>query len=247
MRGAARGGPGIQSLHHAWTLPPELARTLTRVGSLVALVVALSPPLQGAAHRYAVFETVQYCLLAVVVPALAVLGAPWRLLGLSPLLERLDAGRARRRTIQRAAVELAPALAVLVAWRTPALVDRLQQHPFLLALEAVTLVPAGALIWLDCVASPPAVPRLSPLGRLPVAAVSMWTLWILAYIVGMATSDSYPAFAHVGGRSLSTAADLQLTAGVMWVVAAAAFLPILFSNLMAWLRSDHGGWPASLK
>ncbi len=244
---AARGGPGDQSLHHTWRFPPGFTRTVARVGSLVALVLAVSPPLAGAAQRYAVFETVQYCLLAVVVPALAVVGAPWRLLGLSSLLERLDASRARRRTIRRAAIELVPALAALVAWRTPALVDRLQQHPFLLALEAVTLLPAGALIWLDCVASPPLLPRLSPLGRLPVAAVSMWTLWILAYIVGMATSDSYPAFAHVAGRRLSTAADLQLTAGVMWVVAAAAFLPILFSNLMAWLRSDHGGWPTSLK
>ena len=54
------------------------------------LVGALVPPLSTVARRVEVLEALQFALLAIGVPALVVLGAPWRLLGLA-------AGHARRR------------------------------------------------------------------------------------------------------------------------------------------------------
>ena len=52
-------------------------------GALVVLVVALVPPFSDAARRTEYAEALQFSLLALVVPALLVIGAPWRRLRLS--------------------------------------------------------------------------------------------------------------------------------------------------------------------
>lgn len=217
------------------TLGP--VRRALAFGALLALAVSLAPPLATEARRYLSFETLQFGLLGLVVPVLFVLAAPWRLLGLA---DRLEAHSTRKRqSAWHAGFVLVPAVGVLVLWRTPALVDALSRHPYLLGLEAVTLLPAGTLVWLELVASPPSYPRLSPLGRIPAAAVTMWALWTLAYIVGFAASGAYPAYAHLTGRALSQGADEQVAAGLLWAVGAGSFVPVLFASLMSFLRSEE--------
>lgn len=212
-------------------------------GALLALALAIAPPVATEARRYLTFETLQFALLGLVLPALVVLAAPWRLFGLAGWLEARSARP--RRTPWQAGLVLLPAIAVLAAWRTPALVDALARHPYLLALEALTLVPASTLIWLELIASPPSHPRLSPLGRIPGAAVAMWVLWILAYLVGFSASGAYPAYAHLSDRALSRAADEQVAAGLLWAVTAGCFLPMLFSSLMSFLRSEEKKAPTA--
>ena len=51
--------------------------------AVLLLVGALVPPLSTVARRVEVLEALQFALLAIGVPALVVLGAPWRLLGLA--------------------------------------------------------------------------------------------------------------------------------------------------------------------
>lgn len=220
------------------TVPFGPGRRALCLGALVVLAVAVAPPLGSSALRYVSLETVQFALLAIVLPALLALGAPWRLLGLAPALERANAKRQLHPTLSRAALWAAPALAVLVAWRVPALVDALARHRAVLALEVLSAVPAGVVIWLELLPSPPSVPRLSPVARIPVGAVTMWALWILAYIVGFNGTHAYPAYTHLRHRSLSSGADQQLAAGLLWCSAAIAFLPVLFANLMAFLRRE---------
>jgi cytochrome c oxidase assembly factor CtaG len=212
-------------------------RRALALGALVALAVAVAPPLATEARRYLSFETLQFGLLGLVIPALLVLAAPWRLFGLG---ERLESRSTRERPAAwHAAFVLVPAVGVLVLWRTPGLVDALSRHPYLLVLEAVTLLPAGTLVWLELVASPPSYPRLSPLGRIPAAAITMWALWTLAYIVGFDASGAYPAYAHLTGRALSQGADEQVAAGLLWAVGAVCFVPVLFASLMSFLRSEE--------
>jgi cytochrome c oxidase assembly factor CtaG len=233
-------------------------RSALLLTALVLLVVSLVPPVAIVARRYEAAEAIQFCLLAVAIPALAVMGAPWRRLGLagrpvpgpddettagttSPKgpVDRLAEGRRRHPEVWRSAGFFALFLAGAVLWRTPPAVNGLARHPWLAAVEAVTLVPVGMGLWLELVESPPLSPRLSRPHRVALAAVSMWLIWVLAYLVGLSHVSWYHAYAHHPGSGLSLSADQQLTTGMMWFISGCAFIPVVFWNLVRWLQSEE--------
>ncbi len=127
----------------------------------------------------------------------------------------------------------------MVAWRIPPSVDALARHGWLSLLEAVSLMTAGVGLWLELVESPPFSPRLARPKRIALAAVAMWTIWVTAYLVGLSHASVYRSYAHVAGRDLSVSADQALTTGILWVTSLGAFIPVIFSNLVLWLRSDE--------
>jgi hypothetical protein len=65
----------------------------------------------------------------------------------------------------------------------------------------------------------------------------MWTIWVPAYLVAMSNSNWYRAYDHTAGTGLRPAIDQQIAAGVLWGIAGACFIPLIFWNLMQWLRS----------
>ncbi len=225
--------------------------------AVVLLVVALVPPLSTKARTVEALEALQFALLALAVPALAVLGAPWRRLGLAAppsarvdaegvtvperagVADRVAAARRRHRHMGRSVSYVLAEAVVVVAWRVPASVDGLARHGWLSVVEAVTLVPAGIGLWLELVGSSPFAPRLDPPRRMAVAAVSMWVIWVTAYVVGLSHGAVYTAFSHSAGRGLSASADQAVTTAVLWLASLCAFVPVVFTALMAWLRADH--------
>lgn len=225
-------------------LPTGRARPALLAGSVAVLVLVLAPPLSTLARHYQVAQAVQFAALAVVVPALAVLGAPWSAGGRRAPGRWLHRGAqrradARRRHPQavRAGAEVAAGLAVIVGCHTPAVVDAVARHGALLLVQAVVLVAAGATVWLECVVSPPLAPRWPALSRAVAAACAMWVLWTMAYLVAMSRAPWYPALHHAGG--LSAAADAQLASIVLWLAATACFVPAVFANALRWLRDDE--------
>ena len=231
--------------------PVERARPWAALAGLLLFLVALVPPLSTWTRHSEVLESLQFSVLAVVVPCLVVVGAPWRLVGLaapgpgpaaaSPprALDRLAEGRRRHPEFARALGFLAFDLVAVVAWQTPAAVDGLVAHGWLAPVEAVTLVAAGVALWVECVSSPPLAPRLVRPLRALLAALAMWAMWAMAYLVGLAHASWYHGFIHRPGHGLSAAADQQFSTAVLWAVAAAAFLPVIFVNVVTWLRSDE--------
>ena len=227
--------------------------------ALVLLVVCLVPPVGTWARRYEFVEAIQFSFLAIVVPALLVIGAPWRRLGLAsrhpgPLdddgapvvgaqswkaADRLAHGRRRHPEALRTVVFACLYLAGAILWRIPATVNALARHPWLVVVEAVTVVAVGIGLWLELVESPPLTPRLSRPNRLALAAVSMWTIWVLAYLVGLSHASWYSAYAHHAGSGFSLSADQQLTTGMMWLISGCAFIPVVFWNLIRWLQSEE--------
>jgi cytochrome c oxidase assembly factor CtaG len=230
-------------------------RLLLLVGAAIVLIACVVPPLSVVARRYEFAEALQFSLLAIVVPVFVVSGSPWCHLGLagrSPpkeekvasttALQAADAlAQSRKRhpeVLRSAAFAVLFAVGVII-WRIPPMVNALASHPWLLAVEAITLLVVGIGLWLELIDSPPLKPRLSRPNRIGLAALSMWTIWVLAYLVGLSHASWYHGYAHVAGGGFSLSADQQLTTGVMWFISGCAFIPVIFWNLVRWLQSEE--------
>jgi hypothetical protein len=221
-------------------------RWLAAVGVALA-ILACVPDLLGLARGSEVVQTLWYALVATVAPALIVLGAPWSSLAAggsltSRLIERLAGATTEPRGLAPSFAVLSLDLVALVSWRAPVLVDALSRHPGLVVVESATLVAAGIGLWLELVDASPVATRSPRPRRAVLAALAMWTVWTVAYLEGMSSTGLYTAFRHVAGAGLSGAADRQLSAAVLWAVAAVVFMPVVFWNLSRWLRAEgHAG------
>jgi cytochrome c oxidase assembly factor CtaG len=228
-----------------------LRRSWLAAGAVILVLICLVPPAGIYARRYVFAESLQFVLFAVAVPALLVLGAPWRRLGFSrPARDGAtarrpgqagrggQAGRAVRRGsgFPRGVAVLLTCMGTLIAWRLPVSVNALATLPGLAVLEMVTLVGAGSALWLELVESPPLLPRLSRPLRAVFAALAMWTIWILAYILGFSQVAFYTAYSHAG---LSSVADQEIATGIMWAVPALCFVPVVFVTAITWLRDTE--------
>ncbi len=231
-------------------MPAWLARVRPwlAVAALVLIVGMLLPPLGSYAREYEFVESLQFAVFAVAAPALLMLGAPWRFLGLSRRLGR-DSGRppgladrlarSRGTGAGRAIVALVAFIVLAIAWRLPATGNALARDPGVAVAEMVTLIAGGSGVWLELVESPPLLPRLSRPQRAAMAAVAMWTIWVLAYIMGMSNAAWFVAYSHAAGHGLSTAADQQVAVAILWAVPALCFAPVIYGVLMAWLRDSQ--------
>jgi len=233
-------------------------RDVLAVLGLLLWVLNLVPPLSQWSRQYQFVESIQFCLFAVCIPALLVIGAPWRWLGLASRephvvdVDGLTAPVAKPRLIDRRAVSrmrrsgdrVAYALGTLfilstIFWRIVPIVDFGVSHAWLAPVESVALVIVGVMLWLDLVESPPMSPGAARPFRIGLAAVSMWVIWIIAYLGAMSGRSWYPGFTEAAGRGVSLAADQQLSTGFMWLLTACSLLPVIFWNLIHWLQSEE--------
>lgn len=222
---------------------------------MLALAVLL-PPVGVEARRYVFAQAVQFAVLAAAVPALVVLGAPWRrggraastlagpLVGVSPpgettlgLVDRVAVARSHRQpsTIRCLAI-LFGFIALAVFWRLPLTVNAMVTRPILTVVEAVTLLAGGIALWLELVESPPLLPRIARPLRAAFAAVPMWTIWATAYIMGFSHSVWFSALGHRPNHGLGVIADQEIAAVVLWAVPGICFIPVVYFSLITWLR-----------
>ena len=236
--GAADGRPRLQ--------PPHWRAACLAAAVLVA-VLALVPPLATVARQAEYAASLQFSLLAIAVPALVALGAPWRLLGLAGsgalsepprLADRLADRRRRHRELPWSIAYIACDVGVAIGWHTPGAVSTLSAHGWLAFVEAAVLFAFGLGVWLELVSSPPLEPRSGHLRRAVLGAFCMWAFWILAYVTGLSNRGFYHNFSHVPG-GLSAAADQQIAAAILWFAAGAAFIPVIFWNALTWLQSEE--------
>lgn len=222
--------PAGVTAHRRGTAPPRL---LLAAAGAVLVAASLVPPLSTLARRNLIAETVQFSMLAMVCPVLIVLGAPWRALRLSSRADRVAARRDRQGSFWRAAVFLVAFVVVSVAWRLPPVLDALARLPGLVAAEAVTLLAAGIGLWLELVHSPPLAPRVTLPQRAILGALGMWSVWITAYALGFSSLPVVHAYGGATGLGSVTAQEAAV--GLVWGVAAACFLPVIFAAVFTWL------------
>ncbi len=191
----------------------------------VLLVLAVVP-LEMIVRRYLFAESIQFCAFAMAIPALLALGAPW-----APRLGRLSFGWAMAVGVVFTGVCL--------LWRLPPVLDALARHPVLQLPEAVTLLLAGTSLWLQLVGS--AAVRLTRTQRAAVAALVMWSIWAIAYVLGFANHAVIHAYDPAG--SLGAVTDQELSAALTWAVSGACFIPVISVTLLGWLRDSAAAGP----
>jgi cytochrome c oxidase assembly factor CtaG len=234
---------------------PAPARPWLAAAGVALIVACLVPPLSGLARRYLFVESIQFCVFALAAPALVALGAPWRLLPggaarLAPrLAPRLTGARQHWASFVVTLSYLIAWVVLCLFWRLPSVLDGLARHAVLVLPEALTLGAAGLGLWLELVPAPvaaqPSAPRRSRPERALVAALAMWSLWAIAYVLGFAHDSVVHAYDQAGSH-LGTVADQEITAFLLWAAAGVAFAPVVFTVLLSWLKdsSEPAGEPA---
>ena len=209
------------------------------------MAACLVPPLSVLARRYLFVESIQFCVFAMAAPALVALGGTARLGARDParLPSAPRPAGARRPWFVAALSYLIAWVVLCLFWRLPAVLDGLARHPVLVLPEALTLGAAGLGLWLVLVPGPP--PRRPRPERALLAALAMWSIWVIAYLLGFANDSVVHAYDQAGSH-LGTVSDQEITAFVLWAAAAAAFLPVVFTTLFTWLKdsSEPAGEPA---
>ena len=142
-------------------------------------------------------------------------------------------------TAARAWVALVVFVALVAVWRTPAAIDALAGHEPLSLLQSATLVVSGSGLWLNLLDSDAPITGAGRPRRMIMAAIAMWVIWALAFIVGFSGHPMFSAYPHRAGSGLSALGDQELAVGVLWAIPGLALVPVVFVNLVNWLRAQE--------
>jgi len=137
----------------------------------------------------------------------------------------------------RAWIALVVFVGVVALWRSAAVIDALARREPLILLEAATLVAPGCALWLNLVDSGPSLAGAGRPRRMTMAALAMWSIWVLAFILGFSGHPMFSAYHHRAGSGLSALSDQELAVAVLWAIPTLAMMPVVFGNLVKWLRS----------
>jgi putative membrane protein len=239
---------------------PGQARRLARAaayqaGLLLALLAVVSP-MGYWSYRFVGARDLQDVILAIVAPALIVLGAPWRPLSRGLRLDgRLpwpdqraagdagadDAARRNRSPGWRVLpiVVTVTFCAIWWAWHLPALFDAALHSSAVYALEMASYLAAGVLLWLQLVDSPPLRPQLSPLRRVALLLCVAASGTVLGLIRVYSSGLAYPAYLGFRHHVLSVVSDQQVGGAVLWVIPLVPFSIVAVALAVGWLNEDE--------
>jgi putative membrane protein len=218
---------------------------LAFVGGCVALVIALSPPLDEWSERWLAAHMVQHELLMVVAAPLIAVGAPLvGMLWAMPLRLRHAIVGMVEHTLLPTLWETmtAPALAFMIyglalwIWHIPALYDAALEHETIHAVQHLCFFGTAALFWWGIVHG-----RQGRLGYgaavvyLFVSAVHGGVLGALLTVSPRVWYGPYLAH-HPSG--LTPLEDQQLAGLLMWIPAGLAFVAGALFLFAGWLRQS---------
>jgi putative membrane protein len=253
---------------YLWAFRPAPARTsmasrtvlrarhqaLAFLAGVLAVLAALSGPVERFADELFWVHMVQHLLLLTVAAPLFVLAAPWAL----PLrLLRPDArrravawwrdGRSTRPLRVVAAFLAVPAAAWilfnanLVGWHVPAAFDLTLRSAPVHDLEHVLFLGFGVLFWAQVIDSPPLHARLGHLQRVLYVVAAATVGWALSIALTLVSSPLYAPYGELAARpgGLSGLTDQRIAAGVMLVPGSIAFAIAAALALTRWLGEEE--------
>ena len=195
-------------------------------GGLVAILVALEPPVDSLADSLFSMHMVQHVLLLTVAPPLLVLGRPWL-------------------RVWRPAVSWVLLNGTLILWHVPTLYDAAVRNEWIHAFEHLTFLATGIVFWAQVVGAPPLRARLTNIQRAAFLWAAMLPGWILAIVLAFASTPLYPAYADLTSRPahLDAMGDQAIAGGVMWVPGSLAYMIAIIYSFYRWLENDAGAAP----
>jgi putative membrane protein len=224
-------------------------------GGLATLALAVASPIDAYAGELFWVHMVQHVLLMMVAPPLLLLGRPWpRLsrplpLGLRrPLARTVLAGPSLsplRGAVRWLAAPL-PAFVLfngtLLLWHVPALYDLTLRDGPVHDLEHALFFGTALLFWVHLLPGVSGRPQLADGARAVYGTAALLVSWILAIVLGLASSPLYGAYASLADRpgGLSALGDQQLAAGVMWVPGSLPYCIVLVVVALRWLDPAAG-------
>jgi putative membrane protein len=207
---------GVLRRRFGWGPPPSRGCvTAFLAGTAILAGAVLGPLAEWAEHVALSAHMVQHLLLILVVPVLWLLGLPaWVL---APVARLPVVGRVGW-WLTRPLPALALASAVQVAWHIPVAFDAALRVERLHALEHVSFLATGLLLWWPVAGSVPAWPRPRPPARLLYLFLATIPMMAIAAPITLAEGVLYPHYA-AAGRSwfLPPRADQELAGVLMWV------------------------------
>lgn len=196
-------------------------RTMLFAAGLVAVAVAVAPPLEAASGRWLSAHMAQHLLLMLV--AAPLLAAGW------PGPAALDRWPVVRRFVMNPLVVLTLFVGGFWMWHLPQLYDAALSHPFPHMLEHGTFLVGSFLFW--AVVLDPGPQRRLGLGATCgfVFAAMVTNIWLAA---GLTFSTTPLYAAYQGAGAAAALSDQQLAGVVMWVPADIVY----FVTLLALFR-----------
>jgi cytochrome c oxidase assembly factor CtaG len=177
-------------------------RTAAAMAAVATVAVALGP-LDGRADDRLTAHMVQHGLLGLVAPALVALSAPVRLALAAPSPRRRRA-IARLLHLRPLQLLLHPAVAVTLAAATaallhlPAVMDAVERHGALHALDHAALFWTAALAWASLLGADPVPAAPGPVGLVIAGAAWMVPMTLVAAVYANADRVLVPAYAAAG-------------------------------------------------
>jgi putative membrane protein len=229
-------------------------RAVAFFAGLLAVLAALSGPVERFADELFWVHMVQHLLLLTVAAPLLVLAAPWALplRLLRPDVRRLAVTWWHGARTTRPLRMVAPFLAVpavvwtlfnanLVVWHVPAAFDLTLRSAPVHDLEHLLFLGLGVLFWAQVIDSPPLRSRLGHLQRAMYLGAAAIVGWALSIGLTLAPSALYAPYGELATRpgGLSGLADQRLAAGVMLVPGSIAFAIVAALALTRWLAEDE--------
>lgn len=199
-----------------WGPPPSRGHVTAFLAGTAILAGAVLGPLAEWAERVALSaHMVQHLLLILVVPLLWLLGLPaWLLapVARTPVVGRLGWW------VTRPLLALAVASAVQVAWHVPVAFDAALRIEWLHALEHVSFLATGLLLWWPVAGPAPEWPRPSSPAQLLYLFLATIPMMAIAAPITLAEDVLYPYYAAAGHSwPLTPRTDQELAGVLMWV------------------------------
>jgi cytochrome c oxidase assembly factor CtaG len=207
---------GVLRRRLGWGPPPARWRVTAFLGGTAILAGAVLGPLaEWAEHVSLSAHMVQHLLLILVVPLLWLLGLPPWLPG--PVVRAPVVGRLGR-WLTRPLPALALASAVQIAWHLPAAFDAALRVERFHALEHVSFLASGLLLWWPVAGPAPEWPRPSPPAQLLYLFLATIPMMAMAAPITLAEDLVYPFYAAAGRPwPLAPRPDQELAGVLMWV------------------------------